>query len=256
MPAVSVARCGRVVHKSNDLNEHLRNQTSQVYQAFGKMEDIPGASHGQAFHHTYSLAALMDFQANLQSLAEVPGATLDWAVGFTRSNSSKSFRWNMEWKADGSMLDMKHSTRTIASRPLMFKKNLIDTHSSDQRWMRETCRNHSTPFMQARLEEWLAYAETQIEKLKVWEYNQKLRQLQTGVSHEERKLAGCLSQIESYHAYIKQLSDPDYIKTYVADQIRQTVAQIETLESNKLVTKAALKQRAKTVEEFVEAHKV
>lgn len=256
MPAVSAARCGRVVHKSNDVNSYLMNQTQKVCETFGKMEDIPGSSHGQAFQHSYSLAALMNFQANLQSLAEVPGATLDWAVGFTRSNSSKSFRWNMEWKADGSMLDMKPSTTTIASRPLMFKKNLIEPHSSDQRWVRETCRTHSSPFVQARLEEWLAYAETQIEKVKVWEYNQKLGQLQTGVNNEERKLNGVLSQIDSYHAYIKQLSDPDYIKTYVADQIRQTVAQIETLESQKLDVRATLKQRAKTVEEYVEAHKV
>jgi len=256
MPAVSAARCGRVVHKSNDVNNHLMNQTIGVYQAFGKMEDIPGSSHGQAYYHSYSLAALMDFQANLQSLAEVPGATLDWAVGFTRSNSSKSFRWNMEWKADGSMLDMKPSTTTIASRPLMFKKNLIDTHSSDQRWVRETCRTHSTPFMQARLEEWLAYAETQIEKVKVWEYNQKLRQLQTGVNNEERKLNAVLSQIDSNNAYITQLADPDYIETYVKKQVQQTEAKNETLLSQIEALQLALKHRAKTVEEFVEAHKV
>jgi hypothetical protein len=232
------------------------NQTSDVNQAFGKMEDIPGAAHGQAFYHSHSLAALMDFQANLQSLAEVPGATLDWAVGFTRSNSSKSFRWNMEWKADGSMLDMKPSTRTIASRPIMFKKNLIDTHSSDQKWLDVNCRHHSSPFVQARLEEWLAYAETQIEKVKVWEHTQKLQQLQTGVNNEERKLNAALSQIDSNNAYITLLADPDYIETYVKEQVQQTEAKNETLLSQIEGIQSALEQRVKSYEEYVEAHKV
>ena len=38
MPAVTAARCGRVVHKSNNVNSHLMNQTSDVNQAFGKMK--------------------------------------------------------------------------------------------------------------------------------------------------------------------------------------------------------------------------
>ncbi len=90
----------------------------------------------------------------------------------------------MEWKADGTLLDMTHSRGH--RKPLMAKKNLIDTHSSDQKWLDVNCRHHSSPFVQARLEEWLAYAETQIEKVKVWEHIQKRQQSQTGVNNEER----------------------------------------------------------------------
>ena len=245
---VSAATCSRTTHKSSEWNISLHNQLEQVCRAFAHMRDIPGAAHGQQFQHTSSLHAIRGFQANLQRLAELPGASPSWAVGFTTSTSRRSFRWNMEWRADGSLLNMKAAPM---DRPLMMKKNLFDQHSSNQRWVSETCSYHSNPLMQARLEEWLKYTEEQIERLTAWERSQKLSQLNIGVNNEQRKIDDALKQIESLEAYISQVSDPDYIKTYVENQITQTEAKIETLNVSLKVREAELKVRQALVDEFI-----
>lgn len=246
---VAAATCSRTTHKSGKWNMGLYNQLEQVCQAFAHMRDIPGAAHGQQFQHTSSLHIIRCFQANLQRLAELPGASPSWAVGFTKSTSRRTFRWNMEWRADGSLLDMK--ANSSYDRPLMMKKNLLNQHSSDQRWVAETCSYHSNPLMQARLEEWLKYTEEQIERLTAWEYSQKLSQLSIGVNNEQRKIDDALKQIENLVYYISQISDPDYIKTYVENQITQTEAQIETLSESLMQREAELKVRQALVDDFV-----
>ncbi len=257
MPAikgVAPRSFGRVVHKSNDtMNPAMQNQMRKVCEAFAKMEVIPGAADGRQFNHAYSLYALQNFRDNLETLAASPGATPDWAVGYSHSNSRKTIRWNMEWKADGSLLNMKHST---TFRPSMTKKNLIDAHTSDQKWVNETANFHSNVFVQARLGEWLDYVETEIEKLQAWDYNQKLRQISLQASHEAKKIDDAERQIESLHAYIAQVSDPDYIKTYVLDQIKQTEAKIETLNRAMAGYEHSLEKAQARVDEFVESHKV
>ena len=60
-----------------------------------------------------------------------------------------------------------------------------------------------------------------------------------------------LKQIESLEAYISQVSDPDYIKTYVENQITQTEAKIETLNVSLKVREAELKVRQALVDEFI-----
>ena len=246
---VAAATCSRTTHKSGEWSGYLHNQLEQVCRAFAHMKDIPGAAHGQQFQHTSSLHIIRCLQANLQRLAELPGASPSWAVGFTKSTSRRTFRWNMEWRADGSLLNMK--ANSSHDRPLMMKKNLFDQHSSDQRWVAETCSYHSNPLMQARLEEWLKYTEEQIERLTAWERSQKLSQLTIGVNNEQRKIDDALKQIENLEAYISQVSDPDYIKTYVESQITQTEAKIETLNESLKVQEAELKVRQALVDEFV-----
>ena len=246
---VAAATCSRSTHQSGEWSGYLHNQLEQVCRAFAHMKDIPGAAHGQQFQHTSSLHIIRCLQANLQRLAELPGASPSWAVGFTKSTSRRTFRWNMEWRADGSLLNMK--ANSSHDRPLMMKKNLFDQHSSDQRWVAETCSYHSNPLMQARLEEWLKYTEEQIERLTAWERSQKLSQLTIGVNNEQRKIDDALKQIENLEAYISQVSDPDYIKTYVENQITQTEAKIETLNESLKVQEAELKVRQALVDEFV-----
>lgn len=253
MPASPVT-FGRVVHKSNDTtNPAMVNQMRKVCEAFAKMEVIPGAADGRQFNHAYSLYALLNFRDNLEALAASPGATPDWAVGYSHSNSRKTIRWNMEWKADGGLLNMRHSK---PFRPLMTKKNLLDAHTSDQKWVNETANHHSNVLTQARLEEWLSYAYAEIEKLQKWDYDQKLRQISQQASHESKKIDDTERQIESLHAYIAQVSDPDYIKTYVLDQIKQTEAKIETLNRAMVGFEHSLEKAQARVEEFVESHKV
>jgi uncharacterized protein YpuA (DUF1002 family) len=138
----------------------------------------------------------------------------------------------------------------------MTKKNLIDAHTSDQKWVNETANFHSNVFVQARLAEWLAYAETEIEKLQKWDYDQKLRQISLQASHESKKIDDTERQIESLHAYIAQVSDPDYIKTYVQNQIKQTEDKIETLNKAMEGFEHSLEQAQARVDEFVESHKV
>tara|TARA_A200000159_G_scaffold13213_1_gene11034 strand:+ start:769 stop:1545 length:777 start_codon:yes stop_codon:yes gene_type:complete len=258
MPAitgVAPRSFGRVVHKSNEPHASVRmaTQMRKVCQAFAKMEVIPGSGDGQQFYHAYSLNALLNFRDNLETLAASPGATPDWAVGYSHSNSRKTIRWNMEWKADGGLLNMKHTT---TFRPTMTKKNLLDAHTSDQKWVNETANFHSNVFIQARLGEWLAYAETEIEKLQKWDYDQKLRQISLQASHESKKIEDTERQIESLHAYIAQVSDPDYIKTYVQNQITQTEAKIETLNKAMEGFEHSLEKAQARVDEFVESHKV
>jgi hypothetical protein len=251
----TAATFNRGIFKSNDYNGSIAYQMGIVSQHFATMKDIPGASGGQQFHHAYSLRHLMSLQAILQQLGELPGATLDWAVGFNTSNSSKSQRCNMEWKADGSMLDMRSIISAPVSRPsvIMTKKNLLDGHSSDQRWIAETCSYHSHPLMQARLGEWLEYTEQQIARIQTWVYNQNLRLLEQPVVQNRTKLVEVQKQVENLKAYISQLADPAYIVTYIESQINQSEAKIETLNNQEEIIKSSLQAAQERVDEFKES---
>ena len=250
------ATFNRGIFKSNDYNGSIAYQMGIVSQHFATMKDIPGASGGQQFHHAYSLRHLMSLQAILQQLGELPGATLDWAVGFNTSNSSKSQRCNMEWKADGSMLDMRSISVPVSRPPrsvIMTKKNLLEQHSSDQRWMAETCSHHSLPLMQARLGEWLEYTEQQIARIQTWVYNQNLRLLEQPVVQNRTKLVEVQKQVENLKAYISQLADPAYIVTYIESQINQSEAKIETLNNQEEIIKSSLQAAQERVDEFKES---
>ena len=243
----------RVVINSNDYSNNM-NQVHAVCESFARMDTIPLNDSRYEFNHEVSSWLISQFEKNLQTLAEldVPGGTLDWAVGVSFSTSRKSIRWNLEWKDDGSILNMGVA-RAALNKPRMVKKNLLDGHSSDQKWVRETCHHHSNVPLQARLEDWLDYAETQRLHMEGRSYNQQVSRLTQGVTYEQNKLDEVLKNIENLQAYLQQLDDPDYIKTYVENQIEMTEAKIETLESQLPAHEKAVKDRQEVLDNFVDS---
>jgi len=243
----------RVVINSNDYLNSM-NQVRAVCESFAKMETIPLNDSRYEFYHEMSLRLISQFEKNLQRLAEldVPGGTLDWAVGVSHSTSRKSIRWNLEWKDDGSILSMGHRSAAL-TKPRMVKKNLLDGHNSDQKWVSETCWYHSNVPLQARLEEWLDYAETQRLHLEGRSYDQQVSRLTQGVTYEQNRLDEVHKNIGNLQAYLQQLDDPDYIKTYVESQIAMTEAKIETLESQVALHEKAVNDRQEVLDNFVDS---
>ena len=240
-------RNGRVVLGTKEFNTN-EHQFTAVTQAFTKMNPIPAAAHGRTYFHHSSLLMVRKFVNELLRLRDTTPATDDWAVGYTYSGGRKSVRYNMEWRDDGSMLKL---TSPVTVK--MLKKNLRDPHLSDQKWLSETCRHHTPPFMQARLGDWIEYGLAQIAKLEGWEYNQKLGQISAGVTNSQKKLDEMERKIESLHAYITQLDDPTWIKSYIDTQKQGAEDQIETLEKRFDAEKVVMAEYQARVDEFVES---
>lgn len=215
---------GRMLLATSDTNGFsVRAQAESVEQFIGLKSMNAGNPH-------IALQVIRTFTDALETLKGT-GVKLTHPVGFSLGSTSRTRRWSMVWNVDGSMLP-HHTTWSMTGRNwtdlTMVKKNLSDPHTSHQKWMKGA-RYHMAPVVQATLNEWLDYADSQKLRVENIQFNQKRRTASEALTKVSKGIESLKNEISNAEKQIENWDDPKFVENWIVTQKEAYRKRIESL---------------------------
>ncbi len=213
---------GRLLLATSDTSGYNGREQAESVEQFIALKSMNAANPHIA------LQVIRTFTEALETLKGT-GAKLTHPVGFSLGATSRTRRWSMVWNWDGTMLPHHTSMTSRKWTDLtMVKKNLSDPHTSHQKWV-EGARYHMAPVVQATLNEWLDYAESQKLRVETIQFNQKRRVASEALAKVSKGIESLKTEISNTEKQIENWDDPKFVENWIVKQKESCRKRIENL---------------------------